>query len=126
MTSFSRKGASVTSRYPMSYDEITEFVAEHDPKTIAVNSSEWLPIADGISHSSYLKLEKILGPEYSQRIVSAENVILDFIIRRTSREIAAQTHTLAMARQRGLERIATIVPGKTTIRDVRGRIYYSD
>ncbi len=57
--------------------------------------------------------------------MSAENVLLDFVVRRTSREIAAQTHTLAMARQRGLERIATIVPGKTTIRGVRGRIYYT-
>jgi len=45
---------------PGVYDEITAFVAERDPYTIAVNSSAWLPVADGISHSEYLKLETIL------------------------------------------------------------------
>ncbi len=35
------------------YDEITEFVEERDPKTIAVNTSDLLAIADGISHSQY-------------------------------------------------------------------------
>ena len=70
---------SQTFTIPEVYGEITQFVAERDPKTIAVNTSEWLPIAGGISHSSYIKLEKILGPQYSQRIVSAENVILDFV-----------------------------------------------
>ena len=110
---------------PEVYDEITEFVAERDPKTIAVNFSDWLPAADGISHTQYLKLGKILGPKYSQRIVSAENVITDFIVRKTSREIAAQTHTLVIARQRALEKLRSIVPGKTTIGEVGGRIYYS-
>ena len=37
------------------YDEFTEFVAERDPQTIAVNTSEWLAEADGLSHTSYLK-----------------------------------------------------------------------
>ena len=110
---------------PEVYNEITEFVAERDPQTIAVNFSDWLREADGISYSSYLKLAKILGPKYSQRIVSAENVILDFVVRRTSREVAAQTEVLALARQRGLQNIAKIVPGVTTIGDIGGRLYYS-
>jgi len=84
-----------------------------------------LSAADGISHSSYLKLEKILGPNYSQRIVSAETVITDFVVRRTSREVAAQTEVLTLARQRGLENISRIVPGVTTIGDIGGRLYYS-
>ncbi len=110
---------------PEVYDEITEFVAERDPQTIAVNFSDWLREADGISHSSYLKLEKILEPKYSQRIVSAENVITDFVVRRTSREVAAQTEVLALARQRALQNISKIEPGVTTIGDINGRLYYS-
>jgi len=69
------------------YDELRNFVAERNPSTIAVNTSDWLAIADGISHSQYVKLQKILGPEYSKKIVSAENVITDFRARRTQREI---------------------------------------
>ena len=110
---------------PEVYNEITDFVAERDPKRIAVNFSEYLPAADGISYSSYLKLERILGPIYSKRIVSAEDVITDFIVRRTSREVAAQTEVLALARQLGLQNISKIVPGVTTIKDTGGRLYYS-
>ena len=110
---------------PDVYDEIANFVAERDPQTIAVNYSELLSAADGISHSSYLKLERILGSKYAERIVSAENVITDFVVRRTSREVAAQAEVLALARQSGLEQISKIVPGVTTIADIDGRLYYS-
>ncbi len=58
-------------------------------------------------------------------MVSAENVILDFVVRRTSREIAAQTHLLTMARQRKLQRLSTIVPGATPAREVGARVVYS-
>ena len=107
------------------YDELTEFVAERDPKTIAVNTSSWISTADGISHSEYVKLEKILGPKYSRRIVSAENLVIEFVTRRTSREVAAQTEILALARQRNLERLSNVVPGKTRLGELRGRIYYT-
>ena len=110
---------------PNVYDELTDFVAERDPGTIAVNFSDWLPAADGISHTQYLHLEKILGPKYSQKIVSADMVVTDFVVRRTSREVAAQVEILALARQRGLQNISKIVPGVTTIRDIGGRLYYS-
>ena len=110
---------------PGVYDEITAFVAERDPQTIAVNTSSWLSVADGISYSEYMKLETILGPAYSQRIVSAENLILDFLVRRTSREVAAQVEVLALARQTAKERLSRVVPGVTTVADINARVYYS-
>ena len=100
------------------YDEFSEFVAERDPKTIAVNTSDWLAEADGISHSSYLKLVKTLGPKYSERIVSAENVVTDFVVRRTLQEVTAQANTLEIARQIHAEALSRIEPGVTTIRDI--------
>lgn len=105
---------------PHVYDELRDFVAERDPKTIAVNTSDWLAISDGISHSQYVKLVKILGPKYSERIVSAENVIMDFRARRTLREVAAMTNALEIHRQL-LERALSnevITPGVTTLGDV--------
>lgn len=105
---------------PKVYDELREFVAERDPKTIAVNTSNWLAVADGISYSQYLKLEKILGPKYSQRIVSAENVITDFRIRRVLRETVAFANATEIHRQileRALSR-EVIAPGVTTLEDV--------
>ena len=100
------------------YDELTEFVAERDPRTIAVNYSSWISSADGISHTEYLKLEKILGPKYSQRMISAENVISEFLARRTLREVTALTNTLETRRQIVAEALTRIVPGVTTREDI--------
>lgn len=108
------------------YKEITKFIQERDPKTIAINYSDWLAVADGISHSQYIKLENILGPKYSKRIVSAENLITDFRSRRTLREITVQANTLEIARQNALKAISGIKPGVTALRDVpHGQVYYS-
>ncbi len=110
---------------PEVFDEITEFVAGRNPQTIAVNYSDFLPVSDGISYTQLLKLQKILGPKYSARIVSAENVINDSLVRRTSREVAAQVEVLALARQNVLEIIRSVVPGKTTAREARANVLYS-
>ncbi len=114
-----------TFTIPEVYNEITDYVAKHDPLTIAVNYSEWLPLADGISYTSYVKLQKIIGPKYSERMVSAENVILDFVLRRTSREIGAQAHVLAMSRQGSLKKLRSIVPGVTSAGEVGVNVLYS-
>jgi len=39
------------------YNEITEYVSSRDPKTIAVNYSDWIAVSDGISHTQFEKLE---------------------------------------------------------------------
>lgn len=109
------------------YDELAAFVAERDPKTIAVNFSEWLAIADGVSHAQYNKLERIIGPKYAERIVSAEYLITEFRARRTLREVAVQTNVLELARQDTQRKAKQIMPGVTTIEscDCDARIYYS-
>ncbi|WP_411029762.1 hypothetical protein [Spongiimicrobium sp. 3-5] len=109
------------------FDEIRKFVEERDPKKIAVNYSDWLAISDGISHTQYQKLIKILGEKYASRIISAENVITDFRSRRILREVTVQTNTLEIARQNALKNLARIVPGKTTIHECNcdGRVLYS-
>ncbi len=102
------------------YDELTTFVAERDPQTIAVNYSDWLAIADGISHTQFVKLEKILGSKYSERMVSAENLITDFRSRRTLREVALMVNAVELHRQiqeRALSN-EVITPGVTTLEDV--------
>ena len=109
------------------YDEIRDHVAQHDPKKIAVNFSQWLAVADGISHTQYQKLERILGPELSSRIQSAERLIADFRSRRLSLEVAVQAMLLELARQDAMSKLASIEPGRTRIGDLGGnsRIYYS-
>ena len=109
------------------YKEITNYVSSHNPKTIAVNYSDWISVADGISHTQFEKLKRILGPKYAKRIVSAENVITEFRSRRVLREIVVQANTLEIARQKVLNKIKKIIPGKTNLGEIGGaRIYYSE
>jgi hypothetical protein len=108
------------------YREITEYVARHDPTTIAVNYSDWLAVADGISHTQFVKLKTILRPNYSDRVVSAEKLITDFRSRRTLREITVQANTLEIARQNAMKAISGIKPGVTAVGDLpNANVYYS-
>ena len=100
------------------YDEFRQFVEKRDPKTIAIDTSDWLAEADGLSHSSFTKLMKILGPKYASRTVSSEKLVSDFIVRRTLNEVAAQANALELGYRLHQEALGRIVPGRTTIREI--------
>ena len=109
------------------YDEIRDYIASHDPKTIALDYSDWLAAADSISYTQMEKLKKILGPDYAERIVSAELLITEYRSRRLLREVVVQANTLEIARQNAMRNLARIVPGVTTLGECNcdARIYYS-
>ncbi len=101
-------------------DELQKFVSERNPKHIAVNMSDWIAVADGLSHSEYQKLTLALGEKFSKRIVSAEMVITDFRTRRVPFEIEVYSELCEITRQL-LERALSnevIVPGETSLEDV--------
>ncbi|MHA1199052.1 MAG: M24 family metallopeptidase [Candidatus Heimdallarchaeaceae archaeon] len=103
-----------------SKDELLQYVSERDPQSIAINMSEWLAVADGISHTSYKILTQALGEKYSERLVSAEQVITDFRTRRTQREVEVYSKVCEVARKL-LERALSnevITPGVTSLEDV--------
>ncbi len=94
--------------------DVTQFVAERDPRRIAVNYSDWLPSSDGISHSAYKRFVKLIGDKYAERLVSAENVITLFRVRRVQTEIQAYAKLCEMQRLLMEEAYSRIVPGVTT------------
>ncbi len=79
-----------------------------------VDMSTTLPIANGLSHTAYLSMTKALGEKYSSRIVSAENVITDFRVRRVQREIIEFSNACEIQRQIMDEALRRIKPGITT------------
>ena len=100
--------------------DLRKMVEERDPKTIAINSSVWLAVADGISHTEYQRVVEELGPKYAARLVSADQLISDFRVRRVTGEIAAFSTAGEMTR-RIMERAFSeevITPGVTTLFDV--------
>ena len=103
-----------------SVEDLRTLVEERDPKRIAINSSKWIGVADGMSHTDYQNLVETIGPVYADRLVSADQLITDFRVRRVEREIAAFSTAGEMTR-RTLERALSnevVVPGVTTSRDV--------
>lgn len=94
--------------------DLSRFVAERDPKRIAVNMSDWLTHADGLSHTGYLKLVKLLGDKYAKRLISSENVVTDFRVRRVQTEIIAFAKACEIQRRIMEDALSSIKPGVTT------------
>jgi len=109
-------------------ENLRSFVAERDPKRIAVNISsakklslpEGRHLVDGLSHTDYLNLKKTLGEPYASRLVSAEKLISDFRSERVAGEII-EFSKIANITRRLMERALSnevITPGKTTMKEV--------
>lgn len=103
-----------------SVSELKTYVETRDPKTIGLNISENFGGADGLTHSAYLELVKVLGEKYENRFVSAEKLVSDFRSRRVASEIAIYgeagefSYTIA---ERAFSN-EVITPGVTTLEDV--------
>lgn len=70
-------------------EPLREVIQRLSPRQIAINSSPNDPLADGLSHSMYQKLLQILeGTAYTERLISAEDVINTVNGRKTKTEVA--------------------------------------
>ena len=109
---------------------LREFVAERNPKRIAVNYIESLAfpegsetftmaLTDGISYTDYVQLAKALGDKYGKRMVSAEYLILDYLSRRVASEVVLYgiCGYLRPRRPRA-GKYDKIVPGVTTLSEI--------
>jgi hypothetical protein len=109
---------------------VGEFVAERDPKTIGVNYLDklGLPIgnqspnqSDGISHTDFNLLVKVLGEKYAQRIVSAEYLIFDYLSFRVPSEFSIMKRIRAMCMEFLEKQFAKIVPDVTKRDELDGQ-----
>jgi len=127
---------------------IGKFVAERDPQRIGVNFSEKYAVADGISHTDYLKLVKALGDKYAKRVISAENLIIEYLSSRVmsyaKRVISAENLIIEYLSSRVMSEVVIftklceisakkierefdkIEPGVTALKDVSGNIWVRD
>ncbi len=117
-TSFARVDRSVYDMVTGDESKLTEFVRERDPKRIAVNMSEWLTHADGLSYNDHKKLVKLIGDKYAKRLISSENVITDFRVRRVQAEIRTFANICELQRQIMETAFRNIKPGITTRDDI--------
>jgi hypothetical protein len=112
------------TEYDYRFKGLKEFVEERDPKRIALNFKKELGpypttrARDGISHTDYLLLAEELGERYTERLVSSEYVMMDYIIRKVPSEIELLKKMRADEDELVLKAFEKIVPGVTKTREV--------
>ena len=100
--------------------DLRVFVEERDPQRIAVNMSDYLGTADGLSHTNYLVLVEALGETYAARLVSSEGLVSDFRSIKVASEISLFRKSLELTGEL-VERALSnevITPGVTTLGDL--------
>ena len=100
--------------------ELKAFVAERRPKRIGVNMSDRLGRADGLSRAGHDYLVKELGSPYDSRLVSADQLISDFLYHRVASEIAVFAEAGRISKELAERALSNevICPGKTMLEDV--------
>jgi Xaa-Pro aminopeptidase len=95
------------------YEAVAEELRARDPAVIALNSSA-NNIADGLSWTQRTRLEEALGPELTRRLVSSQDVIVEWLAIKLPQEVEIMRRAAAPTERLELEAYATIVPGRTT------------
>jgi len=99
---------------------LRKLIEERRPATIAVNISHTHAFADGLSAGEREKLQDALGPEFTKRLIRAENLAVEYIALRLPEMLPAYRHMVEIAHSligRAFSN-EVITPGKTTNHDV--------
>ena len=99
------------------YTAAAEILRERNPATIAVNSSG-RNVADGLSWTQRNAFEAALGPDLSARLVSAGDLVVEWLSVKLPREVEIMRRAAVLTEQLELEAYAQIEPGVTTDADV--------
>ncbi len=102
------------------FSPLKAFIAERNPRRIAINMSEEVGAADGLTKTSYDRLTKELGPELAGKLVSAEKLISDYRSGFTASQLVAFGEAGEISRQIAERALSNeiITPGVTALEDV--------
>lgn len=103
------------------YSCISRIVRQHNPRRIAIEVSDQVPFADGLSKSNYDKLHACLDPSFQTRLHSAQDLVVRWLETRRPKEIDLMRHISHITREIIAKCYSRtfIVPGKTTIGEAR-------
>ena len=103
-----------------------KFVAERNPKRIALNYTERASSFNIISLTDRKQLLKTLGKKYSKRIVPADRLAADYLAGRGMAEVALFGRLLMISTEIIEREFNKIVPGKTALSDISGNVFVRD
>ena len=99
---------------------LVDELAKYRPKTMAVNQSKDVPLADGLTAGNLQWLRDSIGPDFSKRLVSSEALLISYRSRKTPEEIAKMREAVKKTEAILAEALTAnvIVAGRTTEKDV--------
>jgi len=100
---------------------LKKIVAERNPKTIALNFGGPRGATNGLTYDAHKFLSETLGTEFAQRFVSAAPLIVEYMDTRLPDELEHYRKAVELTdiiTQRAFSN-EVIIPGKTTVGDVR-------
>ncbi len=108
-------------KQPDQWAAVAEIVAAHDPKKIAVNSSDLTQFADGMTLSQYDKFMSALPPALHDRVASGEGLAIRWLETRIPAEMELYPTIVRIAHAVIGEAFSrkVITPGKTTAEEVQ-------
>ncbi|HWR37272.1 MAG TPA: M24 family metallopeptidase [Clostridia bacterium] len=104
---------------------LAELYAKYRPKRIALSIGGKRGVTRSLTHDSYQFLSAAMGSEATSRFVSAEDLIEEYLDTRIPEEMAPYNDVLYLTdllTRRALSN-EVIVPGKTTVGDIRRWLY---
>ncbi|NMO17712.1 aminopeptidase P family protein [Pyxidicoccus fallax] len=100
------------------YAQVASRLAAAKPTRIAVNSSEAVTVADGLSATQRAALEKALTPALRKKLVSSEDLVSEWLSVKLPEEVEILRKAAALTSQLEVEAYRAVVPGKTRDVDV--------
>ncbi len=106
---------------PDQWQRVADLIAERDPATIAINTSDLTAFGDGMTLSQYRAFTQKLDPKYSDRLVSGETLATRWLETRVEEEVALYPDIVKLARALIAEALSNkvITPGETTASEVQ-------
>ncbi|MBU8898814.1 M24 family metallopeptidase [Corallococcus sp. M34] len=105
------RGASV-------YTKVAEQLAQAKSARVAINASESVTVADGLSATQRAALEKALPPALRKRLVSSEDLVSEWMAVKLPEEVDILRRAAALTAKLEEEAYRAVVPGKTRDSDV--------
>jgi len=106
--------------------DLSKFVAERDPKRIALNYSEQGSGFNTITQKDKSRVLKALGDKYAGRVVPGDYVAVDFLSGKVMSEVVLFTK-LGLECEKIIEgEFDKIVPGVTTLKELSGNVFVRD
>ncbi|MBY6035839.1 M24 family metallopeptidase [Fictibacillus nanhaiensis] len=81
------------------FDTLRNLINTYHPQTIGINKSAHFAFCDGLSHSYYRELVDSIGEKHSSKLISSQELALDWLQLRTESELDTYKELAAITRE---------------------------